>query len=124
MTTWVDELEPGAPDLVAAWSGIDEDSQSSRSAGKSGVGPARARRSASSRSSRSLAGALTAIVERLSDEDLGRDGGEGGWNVAQAIGHACDARAGLSLAAAKAAAGQWPPRRAERGARRPRPRGC
>ena len=30
---------------------------------------------------------MTAIVERLSDEDLGRDGGEEGWNVAQAIGH-------------------------------------
>ncbi len=28
--------------------------------------------------------------------------------MAQAIGHACDARAGLSLAASKAASGHWP----------------
>ncbi len=56
-----------------------------------------------------LAEALAALVEGLSEADLGRDGGEEDWNVAQAIGHDCDARAGLSLAAAKAAAGQWPP---------------
>jgi len=53
MTTWVDALEPGAPDIVAAWSGFEE--------GR--------------------------MIE---------------------VRHACDARAGLSLAAAKAAAGQWP----------------
>ena len=46
------------------------------------------------RSSAILAEALTAVVEGLSDADLRRDGGEEDWNVAQAIGHACDARAG------------------------------
>jgi hypothetical protein len=35
-------------------------------------------------------------------------GGEEEWNVAQAIGHACDARAGLALAGALAASGRWP----------------
>ncbi len=107
MRTWVDALEPGAPDLVAAWRGIDEGSQIA------------ARREVRKRAAEgstdrivpqlaSLADAMTAIVVRLSDEDLGRDGGEEGWNVAQALGHACHARAGLSLAAAKAAGGRWP----------------
>ena len=107
MTTWVDALEPGAPDLVAAWRGIEvgrfievrREVRKRSGAGAVGrIAPQLA----------SLADALTAVVECLSDEDLARDGGEEGWNVAQAIGHDCDARAGLSLAAAKAAAGQWP----------------
>ncbi len=52
--------------------------------------------------------ALAAIVDELTEEDLRRPGGEEDWNVAQAIGHACESRAGLSLAAAKAAAGTFP----------------
>jgi len=108
MTTWVDVLEPGAPDIVGAWRGIE-------------VGRALEvrrevrRRSGTGSAARivpqlaSLAAALSAIVEGLSDADLWRDGGEEDWNVAQAIGHDCDARAGLCLAAAKAAAGKWPP---------------
>jgi hypothetical protein len=35
-------------------------------------------------------------------------GGEGDWNVAQALGHAADARAGLAMAGALAASGRWP----------------
>ena len=108
MTTWVDDLAPGAPDIVAAWRGIDVGRTADvrrevrRLAGHGTVErlvPQLAR----------LAEALTAVVEGLSDAGLARDGGEADWNVAQAIGHACDARAGLSLAAARAAAGQWPP---------------
>ena len=49
-----------------------------------------------------------AIVDELTEADLRRPGGEEDWNVAQAIGHDCEARAGLSLAAAKAAAGTFP----------------
>jgi hypothetical protein len=108
MTTWVEALEPGAPDIVAAWRGIEVGRTAEirrevrRLAGDGTVGrivPQLA----------TLAEALTAAVEGLSDEDLAREGGEEDWNVAQTIGHACDARAGLSLAAAKAAAGHWPP---------------
>lgn len=92
MTTWVDELEPGAPEIVAAWRGIE-------------VGrTADVRREVRRRAGRgtverlvpqlaTLAEALTAVVEGLSHADLARDGGEADWNVAQAIGHACDARA-------------------------------
>ena len=105
---WVAALEPGAPDIVAAWRGIDEGRliavrREVRLRGGDGTADVVAAQLAI------LADALTAIVGDLSDDDLRRDGGEGGWNVAQAAGHDADSRAGLSLAAAKAAAGQWPP---------------
>ncbi len=48
------------------------------------------------------------IVDGLDETDLRRPGGEEDWNVAQALGHAADARAGLVLAAARAAAGTFP----------------
>jgi len=107
MTTWVDALEPGASDIVAAWRGIESGHviEVRREVRK------RAGNGAAARivpQLAALADALTAVVERLSEDDLRRDGGEGDWNVAQAVGHDCDARAGLCLAAAKAAAGQWP----------------
>jgi hypothetical protein len=55
-----------------------------------------------------LATAFAAFVETASEETLRAPGGEEDWNVAQAIGHACDARAGLCLAAGLAAAGRFP----------------
>ena len=107
MTSWVDELAAGAPDVVAAWRGIEEGAT---------LGVRReVRRRAGEGSAERLAGqlavladALLAMVDRLSDDDLRRPGGEEDWNVAQAIGHDCEARAGLSLAAARAAAGTFP----------------
>lgn len=107
MTAWVDALEPGAPDIVAAWRGIEsghliEVRREVRKRAADGAALRIAPQLAT------LANALTAVVARLADDDLRRDGGEGDWNVAQAVGHDCDARAGLCLAAAKAAAGQWP----------------
>lgn len=104
---WVGDLEAGAPDVVAAWRGIDEGKLISvrrevrRRAGTGTAQPVAAQLGV-------LAEALSAIVGELSDDDLRRDGGEGGWNVAQAVGHAAESRAGLCLAAAKTAAGQWP----------------
>ncbi len=107
MTTWVDALEPGAPDLVAAWRGIESGQVIEvRREVQRWAGDGSADRIVPQLAS--LAEALTAFVERLSDADLQRDGGEEDWNVAQAIGHDCDARAGLALAAARAAAGLWP----------------
>jgi hypothetical protein len=108
MTSWVDELEPGAPDIVAAWRGIEVGRTAE-------VRREVRRRSGDGTAERlvpelaTLAEALAAVVDGLSDADLARDGGEEGWNVAQAIGHDCDARAGLCLAAARAVAGHWPP---------------
>jgi uncharacterized membrane protein len=108
MTAWVDALEPGAPDIVAAWNGIETGRFIEvRREVRKRAGDGSAERIAPQLAS--LATALTAVVERLSDDDLTRDGGEEGWNVAQAVGHDCDARAGLCLAAARAAADQWPP---------------
>lgn len=107
MTTWVDALESGAPDIVAVWRGLDAGRfievrrQVRRRTGEGSVERVAPQLA-------TLADALVAIVEGLTEEDLRRDGGEEGWTVAQAVGHDCDARAGLCLAAAKAAANQWP----------------
>jgi len=104
---WIAALEPGAPDIVAAWRGID----AGRFIGvrrevRKRAGPGSAEVIATQLAT--LAGALTAFVDASSDETLRLPGGEEDWNVAQAIGHDCDARAGLCLAATKAANGQWP----------------
>lgn len=107
MPDWIDALEPGAPDIVAAWRGID--------AGRfiSVRREVRVRARAGSAEPiaaqlGTLADALTTYVDAASDETLRLPGGEEDWNVAQAIGHDCDARAGLCLAAARAASGRWP----------------
>lgn len=98
----------GAPDIVAAWCSLEAGQligvrrEVRRRAGD-GTAAAIAAQLAT------LADALTAFVDAASDETLRLPGGEGEWNVAQAIGHDCDARAGLCLAAALAAGGRWPP---------------
>ena len=105
---WVDALEAGAPDIVAAWRGIADDRviQVRREVRRrSGVGTAE--RTAAQLAT--LADAVAVIVESLPSEALTLPGGEGDWNVAQCIGHDCESRAGLSLAASLAAAGRWPP---------------
>lgn len=107
MTTWIDALASGAPDIVAAWRGIE--------VGEFLAVRREVRRRAAEGTAESIAaqlatltGALTTFVETASDETLQMPGGESDWNVAQAIGHDCEARAGLSLAAALAAGGRWP----------------
>ena len=107
MATWVDALEPGAPDIVAAWRGIAAGQligvrREVRQRAATGTAEAIAAQLAT------LADALTAFVDASTDETLMLPGGEADWNVAQAIGHDCDARAGLCLAAALAAGGRWP----------------
>ena len=104
---WVDRLEASAPDIVAAWRGIEAERfitvrrEVRRRAGSgSAIGIAA--------QLATLAEALDAFVQDATDETLALPGGEEDWNVAQAIGHVCDARAGLCLAAALAAGGRWP----------------
>lgn len=105
--TWVDALEPGAPDVVAAWLGIEEGEFISvrrevrRRAGPGSADPIVAQLA-------TLATALAAFVETASEGILRAPGGEEDWNVAQAIGHTCDARAGLCLAAGLAGAARFP----------------
>ena len=105
--TWLDELEAGAPDIVAAFRGIE--------AGRFITVRREIRRRTAQGSAPAIvpqlgaiAGALTAMVDRLPEAAFSAPGGEGDWNVAQAIGHDAHARAGLALAGATAARGQWP----------------
>jgi DinB superfamily len=105
---WVDVLEPSAPDIVAAWRGIDEGRFLSvrrevRRRSGAGTAPATVTQLAAT------AMALRDVVERLPDEAFGMPGGEGDWNVAEAVGHVATSRAGLVLAASLAAGGRWPP---------------
>src|SRR5436190_22502931 len=107
MTDWIAALEPGAPDVAAAWRGIEEERFLT------------VRREVRRRTARGsvdrivpqlavLAEALIAMVEALPDEAFGRPGGEEDWTVAETIGHDAAARSGLVLAAAQAASDHWP----------------
>ena len=104
---WVDVLEVGAPGVVAAWRGIEAGQLISvrrevrRRAGV-GTAPVIALELAT------IAAALSEMVEALPEDALRAPGGEADWNVAQALGHTCESRVGLCLAASLAAAGRWP----------------
>jgi hypothetical protein len=107
MTDWLDDIESGAPDVVGAYRNVE--------AGKFITVRREIRRRMAVGSSPSvvpqlgvIADALVAMVDRLPDDAFGRPGGEGDWNVAEAIGHTAHARAGLSMAGALAASGRWP----------------
>lgn len=107
MPDWIDALEPGAPDIVVAWRGIDAGRLIGvRREVRKRAGPGSAEVIVTQLAT--LAGALADFVAAVTDETLRLPGGEEDWNVAQAIGHDCDARAGLCLAAALAAGGRWP----------------
>jgi hypothetical protein len=106
--TWLQALEQGAPDIVAAYRGIDEGRfLSVRREVRHRAGPGSSPRVAAELAA--IAGALTALVEALPDSAFRAPGGEEDWNVAQTIGHDAGARAGLSLAASLAAQGRFPP---------------
>jgi hypothetical protein len=104
---WPTALEPGAPDVVAAWRGIEAEQfitvrrEVRRRAGTGSADRVLAQLD-------HLADALIRIVEGLTDEALALPGGEEDWNVAQTVGHVASARAGLVMAASLAAAGRWP----------------
>jgi hypothetical protein len=104
---WLDELASGAPDVVAAYRGIDERRfltvrrEVRRRAGSGSAEGLSNQLAATAR-------ALTIAVESLPDRAFSMPGGEEDWNVSQAVGHAAHARAGLALAASLAAAGRFP----------------
>jgi len=107
VTDWLDELETSAPDPVSAFRNIEAGKfitvrRAIRRRMAAGAAPAIVPQLAA------LAGALEEIVARLPAEAFDAPGGEGDWTVAEAIGHDAHARAGLSLAGALAASGQWP----------------
>jgi hypothetical protein len=107
MESRIDSIAAAAPDIVLAWRGID--------AGALLAARREVRRRAGGGSATAVAeqlaavsAAFAALVRDLPAPALAMPGGEQDWNVAQAIGHACDARAGLAMAGALAATGRWP----------------
>jgi hypothetical protein len=107
MTDRILALASEAPDVVAAWRGLGEGRLIS-------VRREVRRRAGAGRTAvivpqlAAVAVALASVVEALPERAFGMPGGEGDWNVAQAIGHTADARAGLVMAASLAASGRWP----------------
>ncbi|MHB8400155.1 MAG: DinB family protein [Candidatus Limnocylindrales bacterium] len=106
-TLAIADLEVGAPDVVAAFRGIEAGRfVSVRREVRRRAGEGSASRVAEQLAT--VARALEAIVSGLPDEAFGMPGGEADWNVAQTIGHDAGARAGLAMAGALAASGRWP----------------
>jgi DinB superfamily len=103
----IDAIEGRAPDIVAAWRGIEADAVPTvRREVRRRAGAGSAPRIVAQLDG--LADALVAIIEQLPAEAFGRAGGEADWTVAEAIGHVATARAGLVLSASLAASGRWP----------------
>ncbi|MHB8674327.1 MAG: DinB family protein [Candidatus Limnocylindrales bacterium] len=106
-SAWLDDLEVGAPDVVAAFRGIE--------AGRLVAVRREVRLRAGMGSAERIvdqlaaaAGALDTLVSGLPDEAFAMPGGEADWNVAEAIGHDAESRAGLAMAGSLAASGRWP----------------
>ncbi len=107
MTARIDALELDAPDVVAAWRGVEEsrlDGVRHEIRDRAGDGSA----NGIVRQLAAIAHEMTGAIASLPDGAFVMPGGEEDWNVAQAFGHAADARAGLAMAAALAAGGRWP----------------
>jgi hypothetical protein len=109
MSDWLAALEPGAPDVVAAFRGVE--------AGRFVTVRREVRRRGGEGTAAglvvqlgALADAIAALVSSLPETAFGLPGGEGEWTVAECVGHAAAARAGLAMAAGLAASGRWPPR--------------
>jgi hypothetical protein len=107
MADWVEDLAARAPDVVAAWRGIEAEQFLSVRR--------EVRRRATAGSAQRLVGQLAALADALvtlagalPDEAFSAPGGEADWTVAEAIGHDAAARAGLVMAASLAASGKWP----------------
>ncbi len=105
--SWIERLEPAAPDVVTAWRGIDE--------GRLISVRREVRRRAGRGTAEGLVGqlaatadALVALVRALPVAAFELPGGEGEWTVAEAVGHDAAARAGLVIAGSLAASGRWP----------------
>jgi hypothetical protein len=107
ISDWIVELGAGAPDVVAAWRGIEAErflSVRREVRRRAGIGSAE-------RTMGQLGATAAALIESvrtLPEDAFELPGGEADWTVAETIGHAAAARAGLSLAAALAASGRWP----------------
>lgn len=107
MSDRIAALDADAPEIVRAWRGVGDGRLIEvRREVRRGAGPGSAERIVGQLAA--VAAALASVVEALPERAFGMPGGEGDWNVAQALGHTADARAGLSMAGALAASGRWP----------------
>lgn len=105
---WLDALAERAPTAVLAFRGIAEGRFISvRREVRRGAGAGTAERVTAELAA--ITEALTAMVESLPETAFAAPGGEGDWNVAEAIGHTADSRAGLAMAGSLAAQGRFPP---------------
>lgn len=105
--TRIAALADRAPDVAAAWRGIEDGALLTvRREVRRRAGSGSAERIAEQLAA--VAAALAGVVDGLPEQAFGMPGGEGDWNVAQALGHTADARAGLAMAGALAASGRWP----------------
>lgn len=106
MVARIDALAALAPDVVNAWRAVDD----GRAALRARLAPAAEAGSAARVATQlaAVADGLSALVTGLPGEAFAMPGGEADWNVAQAIGHAADARARVALAGSLAASGRWP----------------
>jgi hypothetical protein len=105
--TWLDALAAPAPDVVAAFRNIEAGKfiavrREIRKRMHVGSAPSVVPQLAA------IAEALDALVARLPEAAFTQPGGEGDWNVAEAIGHVAHARGGLTTAGALAASGRFP----------------
>jgi hypothetical protein len=104
---WLDRLTEEAPDVVAAYRGIEERQLLSvrrevrRRAREGSTNGIVAQLGA-------VAAALAELVGALPDAAFTMPGGESDWTVAEAVGHDASSRSGLVLAASLAASGRWP----------------
>lgn len=107
MSDRIDALEPAAPTVVGAWRGVGNGRfLEVRRVVRRGAGAGSALGIASELAA--VASALADMVTGLPDHAFLLPGGEGDWNVAQALGHTADSRAGLAMAGALAASERWP----------------
>jgi len=107
MRSRFDTLASEAPDVVAAWRGISEGAPISvRREVRRRAGEGSTERIVPQLAA--VAAALASVAEALPERAFAMPGGEGDWNVAQAIGHTASARAGLVTAASLAASARWP----------------
>ena len=107
LPAWLAALEARASDLVAPFAALAEGRPLEVRRGiRARAGEGSAARILPQHAA--IAEAYAAHLDALPNAAFGLPGGEADWTVAQALGHAFDARAGLATAASLAAQGRFP----------------
>jgi len=102
-----DDLRGAAPDVIAVHDALAQDRPIElRRALRRLAGAGSAERIVPQLDA--IAAVIAELVRTMPDRTLRRPGGEGDWNVAQAVGHVAVSRSGVALAASLAATGRFP----------------